>query len=190
MVELTGTGLAAADVLAVARERAEVTLAPAAREAMEASAAVVARLGDRAEPAYGVSTGFGSLANVTIPVERRDELQRALVRSHAAGMGEPVEPEVVRAMMLLRARTLAMGFSGARPLLADALLALLRAGVTPVVPEYGSLGASGDLAPLAHCALVLLGEGEAVRGDGSTRVPGASALEEAGVQPITLGPKE
>ena len=98
---------------------------------MEASAAVVARLADRAEPAYGVSTGFGSLANVTIPVERREELQRALVRSHAAGMGPPVEPEVVRAMMLLRARTLAMGCSGARPEVAEAILALLNAGITP-----------------------------------------------------------
>src|SRR5919112_3405646 len=127
MVELTGTGLAPADVVGVARERAQVTLAAEARDAMEASAAVVARLGDRADPAYGVSTGFGSLANVTIPVERRDELQRALVRSHAAGMGDPVEAEVVRAMMLLRARTLAMGFSGARPLIAETLLALLNA---------------------------------------------------------------
>ena len=100
--------------------------------------------------AYGVSTGFGSLANVTIPVDRREELQRALVRSHAAGVGPPVEPEVVRAMMLLRARTLAMGCSGARPEVAETILALLNAGVTPRVPEFGSLGASGDLAPLAH----------------------------------------
>src|SRR3954463_5207318 len=178
MVELTGTGLAPADVVAGARDRTEVRLAPAAREAMEASAAVVARLGDRAEPAYGVSTGFGSLANVTIPVERRDELQRALVRSHAAGVGAPVEPEVVRAMMLLRARTLAMGCSGARPEVAEALLALLNAGITPRVPEFGSLGASGDLAPLAHCALVLIGEGEVLEGDAAAVAPG------------TLGPKE
>jgi histidine ammonia-lyase len=138
----------------------------------------VAGLADRTEPAYGVSTGFGSLANVTIPVERREELQRALVRSHAAGVGPPVEPEVVRAMMLLRARTLAMGCSGARPEVAEAILALLNAGITPRVPEYGSLGASGDLAPLAHCALVLLGEGEVIEGDAS------------GVEPLTLGPKE
>src|SRR5690242_19750493 len=162
MVQLTGTGLTTADVIAVARTGEQVELAPAAREAMEASAAVVAQLADRAEPAYGVSTGFGSLANVTIPMERRDELQRALVRSHAAGMGDPVEAEVVRAMMLLRVRTLAMGYSGVRPLVAEAMLALLNAGITPIVPEYGSLGASGDLAPLAHCALVLLGEGEAM----------------------------
>src|SRR3954471_22155567 len=188
MVHLTGTGLTPGDVVAVARADEEVDLAPAARDAMDASAAVVAQLADRAEPAYGVSTGFGSLANVTIPVGRRDELQRALVRSHAAGMGDPVEVEVVRATMLLRARTLAMGFSGARPVVAEAMLALLNANVTPVVPEYGSLGASGDLAPLAHCALVLIGEGEAFAG--GERVDGAAALRGAGVEPLTLGPKE
>jgi histidine ammonia-lyase len=178
MIELSGTGLSPDDVVAVARDRAEVGLTAEARRAMEASAAVVAGLADRTEPAYGVSTGFGSLANVTIPVERREELQRALVRSHAAGVGPPVEPEVVRAMMLLRARTLAMGCSGARPEVAEAILALLNAGITPRVPEYGSLGASGDLAPLAHCALVLIGEGEVVEGDAS------------GFEPLTLGPKE
>ena len=181
VIELSGTGLSADDVVAVARDGAQVRLAPEAREAMAASAAVVAGLADRAEPAYGVSTGFGSLANVTIPVDRRDELQRALVRSHAAGMGPPVEPEVVRAMMLLRARTLAMGCSGTRPEVAETMLALLNAGVTPRVPEFGSLGASGDLAPLAHCALVLIGEGEVL--DGPT--PAA-----AGIEPLTLGPKE
>ena len=181
VIELSGTGLSADDVVAVARDGAQVRLAPEAREAMAASAAVVAGLADRDEPAYGVSTGFGSLANVTIPVDRRDELQRALVRSHAAGMGPPVEPEVVRAMMLLRARTLAMGCSGTRPEVAEAMLALLNAGVTPRVPEFGSLGASGDLAPLAHCALVLIGEGEVL--DGPT--PAA-----AGIEPLTLGPKE
>jgi histidine ammonia-lyase len=126
---------------------------------MERSAEVVARLVGADEPAYGVSTGFGSLANVTIPDERREELQRALIRSHAAGMGPPVEREVVRAMMLLRARTLAMGRSGTRPIVAERIVELLNAGVTPHVPEHGSLGASGDLAPLAHCALMLIGEG-------------------------------
>ena len=180
MIELSGTGLAPADVVAVARDDAQVALGPEARRAMEASAAVVAGLADRTEPTYGVSTGFGSLANVAIPVERREELQRALVRSHAAGMGPPVEREVVRAMMLLRARTLAMGCSGARPEVAEAMLALLNAGLTPVVPEHGSLGASGDLAPLAHCALVLIGEGEVLEGP--------DAL--AGFAPVTLGPKE
>ena len=189
VIELTGTGLSSEDVVAVARDGARVMLAPAARRAMEASAAVVERLAGREEPAYGVSTGFGSLANVTIPVERREELQRALVRSHAAGMGPPVEAEVVRAMMLLRARTLSMGCSGARPVLAETLLALLAAGLTPVVPEYGSLGASGDLAPLAHCALVLIGEGEVAGPDGAP-VAAADALREAGIEPVTLIAKE
>src|SRR5215210_9087246 len=116
------------DVVAVARDGAEVTLAPEAHRAMEASAAVVARLADREEPAYGVSTGFGSLANVSIAVERREELQRALVRSHAAGMGPAVEAEVVRAMMLLRLRTLCSGRTGVRPVVAETLAALLNSG--------------------------------------------------------------
>jgi histidine ammonia-lyase len=189
VVELTGTGLSPGDVLAVAREGARVTLAAEARLAMEDSAAVVSRLGARSEPAYGVSTGFGSLANITIPVERRDELQRALVRSHAAGMGPPLEAEVVRAMMLLRARTLAVGYSGARPAVVETILALLNAGVVPAVPEHGSLGASGDLAPLAHCALVLIGEGETIGRDGEPG-PAGPALREAGIEPLTLTAKE
>jgi histidine ammonia-lyase len=189
VIELTGTGLAMEDVVAVARDGAHVTLGPEARRAMEASADVVARLADREEPAYGVSTGFGSLANVSIPVARREELQRALVRSHAAGMGPPVEAEVVRAMMLLRARTLAMGCSGARPILAETMLALLDAGLTPVVLEHGSLGASGDLAPLAHCALALIGEGEVVAPEGEP-VPAGAALRAAGIEPVTLIAKE
>src|SRR5690242_5793111 len=159
VVELSGTGISPDDVVAVARRDAKVRLTDAARAEMERSAEVVARLVGAEEPAYGVSTGFGSLANVTIPDERREELQRALIRSHAAGMGPAVEREVVRAMMLLRARTLAMGRSGARPIVAERIVELLNAGVTPHVPEHGSLGASGDLAPLAHCALMLIGEG-------------------------------
>src|SRR4051794_30284551 len=189
VVELTGTGISPDDVIAVARAGAPVVLTDAARAEMARSAEVVARLVGSDEPAYGVSTGFGSLANVAIPDERREELQRALVRSHAAGMGPPVETEVVRAMMLLRARTLAMGRSGARPVLADTMLALLNAGLTPVVPEHGSLGASGDLAPLAHCALVLIGEGEVAGPDGEP-VAAAAALREAGVEPVTLIAKE
>ncbi|HEV7750069.1 MAG TPA: histidine ammonia-lyase [Baekduia sp.] len=188
-VELRGTGLRPDDVLAVARADAEVVLTDQARATMEASAAVVAGLVASDEPAYGVSTGFGSLANVVIPADRREELQRALVRSHAAGMGPPVEREVVRAMMLLRARTLAMGFSGARPVVVDTMLALLNAGLTPVVREHGSLGASGDLAPLAHCALALLGEGQVVDADGAVR-PAAEALAAAGIAPVTLFAKE
>ncbi len=185
MVELHPTGLSAEDVIEVARRDARVTLGAEARAAMERSAGVVSGLVDAVEPAYGVSTGFGSLANVAIPADRRTELQGALVRSHAAGMGPAVEREVVRAMMLLRARTLAMGSSGARPLVAEGLIALLNAGITPVVPEYGSLGASGDLAPLAHCALVLLGEGEVLGGGDA-----AAALAAADLEPLTLEAKE
>src|SRR6202158_4897714 len=156
MVEVSGTGLRPEEVVEVARFGVPVFLAAAARERMGESAAVLARPRASEQPTYGVSTGFGSLANTHIPAERREELQRALVRSHAAGMGDPVEVEVVRAMLLLRARTLAMGFSGARPAVAEAMLALLNSGLAPVVLEHGSLGASGDLAPLAHCALALI----------------------------------
>lgn len=189
VVELTGTGVRPEDVVAVARAGARVELGEEARAAMAASAEVVAGLLDAPEPAYGVSTGFGSLANVVIPDDRREELQRALVRSHAAGLGAPVEREVVRAMMLLRARTLAMGRSGPRPVVAEAILALLNARITPVVREHGSLGASGDLAPLAHCALALLGEGEVVDADDNT-VPASEALQQAGIAPLTLQAKE
>ncbi len=168
---------------------ASVTVARRRAGAMERSAAVVAALVDGEQPAYGVSTGFGSLALVPIPAARREELQRALVRSHAAGMGPPVEREVVRAMMLLRARTLAMGCSGARPVVAETMLALLNAGLTPVVPEHGSLGASGDLAPLAHCALALIGEGEVGRPDGA-RPTAAAGARAAGIEPLALTAKE
>src|SRR5919198_6625412 len=189
VIELTGTGLSPDDVIAVSRAGATVELADEARAAMQESAAVVARLASSDEPHYGVSTGFGSLATVPIEATRREELQRALIRSHAAGMGPPVEREVVRAMMLLRARTLAMGFSGARPVVAETMLALLNAGITPVVPEHGSLGASGDLAPLAHCALALIGEGEEDHPDGSVS-PAADALAAAGIDPVVLEAKE
>jgi histidine ammonia-lyase len=189
VVRLAGTTLTPDDVIAVARRDEPVELAPEARETMERSAAVVTRLAASEEPAYGVSTGFGSLANVRIPADRREELQRALIRSHAAGMGQPVEREVVRAMMLLRARTLAMGYSGARPVVADTILALLNAGITPRVPEHGSLGASGDLAPLAHCALALLGEGVVLAG-GDWNFPAGDALVAGGIEPLTLTAKE
>ncbi len=188
-VRLTATGVSAADVVAVARADAPASLADDAVAAMARGAAVVAALAESDQPAYGVSTGFGSLATVRIPAARREELQRALIRSHAAGMGPPVEREVVRAMMLLRARTLGMGWSGTRPVVAETIVALLNAGLTPVVPEYGSLGASGDLAPLAHCALALIGEGDVDCPDGARR-PAADALSAAGIEPITLGPKE
>ncbi|HET9119910.1 MAG TPA: histidine ammonia-lyase [Solirubrobacterales bacterium] len=189
MIELTGEGLTPAQVVAVARSDDRVELAKTARAAMEKSAAVVDGLTSSSEPAYGVSTGFGSLATTPIPADRREELQRALLRSHAAGMGDPVEREVVRAMMLLRARSLAMGYSGARPEIAEAILGILNAGLTPVVPEHGSLGASGDLAPLAHCALALIGEGEVSDGSDRRR-PAAEALADTGLEPMTLRAKE
>jgi histidine ammonia-lyase len=188
-IQLTGTGLRPAEVVEVARGGATVSLTPAAREAMAATAAIVAGLAEGGEPVYGVSTGFGSLATVPIPGDRRAQLQRSLLRSHAAGMGDPVEVEVVRAMMLLRARTLAMGYSGARPQLAETIVALLNARLTPVVPEHGSLGASGDLAPLAHCALAVIGEGEVLDAAGERR-GAAEALAAAGIEPLELVAKE
>jgi len=184
-----GGGLALADVIAVARYGAPATLGDGARAAMDASAALVEGFVAGDEPVYGVTTGFGSLAGTVIPAERTAELQVALVRSHAAGMGEPVEPEVVRAMLLLRARSLAMGLSGARPELVDLQLGLLAHGITPVVYEHGSLGASGDLAPLSHCALTLIGEGE-VWGPDDRPEPAAEALGRAGLAPVTLRAKE
>jgi histidine ammonia-lyase len=189
VVELTPEGVVADDVVAVARDDARVVLGARARVEMERSAAVVAKRASEEEPAYGISTGFGSLALVRIPAEERVALQRALIRSHAAGMGPPIEREVVRAMMLLRARSLAMGRSGARPVVVERIVALLDAGVTPFVPEHGSLGASGDLAPLAHCALVLTGEGSVVAGDGAVR-PASEALASAGIEPLELTAKE
>ena len=188
-VALGATPVSRGDVVVVARERARVTLTDEARAAMAASASIVERLARSTRPVYGVSTGFGALATTIIPPDRREEMQRALVRSHAAGMGAPVEREVVRAMLFLRARTLALGRSGARPLVAETILALLNADLVPVVPEHGSLGASGDLAPLAHCALALIGEGEVDDREGRRR-PAAEALAEAGIVPLVLGVKE
>ncbi len=182
-------GLTGAEVVRVARAGAEVEIAPLAMAAMARARALVEAAGQLPEPVYGVSTGFGLLATTRIPPERRSDLQHALIRSHAAGMGRPVEKEVVRAMTVLRARSLCLGFSGSRPEVAVALVDLLNAGITPVVPEHGSLGASGDLAPLAHMSLVLLGEGRAETPDGRV-VDGAQALAEAGLQPLRLEVKD
>ncbi|MFI1989960.1 histidine ammonia-lyase [Actinoplanes sp. NPDC020271] len=183
------TGIEPADVLAVARENAPVELSPAAVEAMATSRAIVDGIEASGRPVYGVSTGFGALANTSIEPERRAELQHALIRSHAAGVGAPMPREVVRAMMLLRVRSLAMGRSGVRPVLAQGLVDLLNHGITPWVPEHGSLGASGDLAPLAHCAIVLLGEGWAMGKDGA-RMAASEALHAAGLRPLELAAKE
>jgi histidine ammonia-lyase len=188
-VVVRGPGLTPADVVAVARDGAPVTLGPEAVDRMTVTRRLVDDMADGSDPVYGISTGFGALASTRVPPEQRTELQHSVVRSHAAGLGPAVEREVVRAMMLLRARSLAMGYSGVRPLVVEGLLGLLNAGLTPVVPEYGSLGASGDLAPLAHVSLALLGEGEVETDDGR-RTPAADALAAAGLDPIRLAAKE
>jgi histidine ammonia-lyase len=181
-------GVAPQDVIDVARRGARVVLGDDAREALERGAEVVAGLLDKPEPVYGVSTGFGALADTVIPVERSAELQLALVRSHAAGMGPELEQEVIRAMMMLRARSLAMGYSGARPHVAERICEVLNAGIVPVVREHGSVGASGDLAPLAAAALTLTGEGIVDTPTG--RKPAAEALADAGLEPLHLTAKE
>ncbi|MEU4092693.1 histidine ammonia-lyase [Streptomyces sp. NPDC026673] len=182
-------GAAAEDVLAVARGNARVELSAEALAGIAASREVVEALAAKPEPVYGVSTGFGALAVRHISPELRAQLQRSLVRSHAAGMGPRVEREVVRALMFLRLKTLASGRTGVRPVVPETMAALLNAGITPVVHEYGSLGCSGDLAPLSHCALVLMGEGEAEGPDGVVR-PAAELLAEHGIEPVELREKE
>ncbi|MDQ1711958.1 MAG: histidine ammonia-lyase [Frankiaceae bacterium] len=188
-VTVTGDPLTPSDVLALARDGAAVRLDPRALDALAAGRAIVERLAAADQPAYGVSTGFGALATRHIPVESRAQLQRSLVRSHAAGMGPAVEPEVVRAMMALRLRTLCTGRTGVRPVVAETLAALVSSGATPVVPEHGSLGCSGDLAPLAAVALALMGEGECLLPSGAV-VPSAEALAACGVEPVVLAEKE
>ncbi len=187
-VVLTGRDLSVTDVVAVARAGAPVSLDGPARERMAASRAVIERVVASGDTVYGVTTGFGDLADVRVSPEQTATLQRNLVRSHAAGVGEPLPTEVVRAMLLLRANALAVGLSGIRPEVVDLVLGMLNAGVHPVVPSRGSVGASGDLAPLAHLALVVIGEGEAeVNG---ARLPGGDALAAAGLEPVELQAKE
>ncbi|HQR27912.1 MAG TPA: histidine ammonia-lyase [Nocardioides sp.] len=176
-------------VVAVARHDAGVRLADEALAALRRARAVVDDLAGAPTPAYGISTGFGALATRHIPTELRAQLQRSLVRSHAAGSGPEVEREVVRALMLLRLSTQTTGHTGLRPETAQLMADLLTAGITPVVREYGSLGCSGDLAPLAHCALALIGEGE-VRDASGRLLPAADALAAAGLSPVELAAKE
>ena len=177
------------DVVAVARDGAEVRITDEALAAMDRARATVEELAAAPTPAYGISTGFGALATRHIPTEMRAQLQRSLVRSHAAGSGPEVEREVVRALMLLRLSTLATGRTGVRRGTAELMAAMLNAGITPVVHEYGSLGCSGDLAPLSHCALALIGEGSVRDASGELR-PAAEALAEAGLEPVELAAKE
>jgi len=181
--------LSFADVVAVARGGAAVSLSGPAETEIAASRKVIEDLAGDTAPHYGVSTGFGALATRHIPPEMRAQLQRSLVRSHAAGSGPEVEAEVVRATMLLRLSTLATGRTGVRPATARAYAAMLTAGITPVIREYGSLGCSGDLAPLAHCALAAMGEGD-VRGKDGAAMTASSALADAGIEPVVLAEKE
>jgi histidine ammonia-lyase len=177
------------DVTSVARDGAEVVVSEPAAAQVEASRRHVERLAGSGVPVYGISTGFGALATRFIEPAQRHQLQRSLVRSHAAGSGPEVETEVVRALMLLRLATLCTGRTGVRLSTVRAYAGLLNAGISPCVPEYGSLGCSGDLAPLAHCALALMGEGEVRTSDGVRR-PAAEALSAAGLTPVQLEEKE
>ncbi|WP_205834595.1 histidine ammonia-lyase [Arthrobacter sp. SF27] len=188
-VVLSTSGAAADDVIAVARHGAHVELSPEAREEVARVRAHVDALAKSDTPVYGISTGFGALATKHVPADYRTQLQKSLIRSHAAGMGPVVEREVVRALMFLRAKTLASGRTGIRPEVLETMIALLNAGITPVVHEYGSLGCSGDLAPLSHCALVLMGEGRATGPDGEER-PVPELLAAAGIDPVVLAEKE
>lgn len=183
------SGTTAEDVVAVARHGARVELSAAAVDALAAARLIVDALAAKPEPVYGVSTGFGALASRHISHELRAQLQRNIVRSHAAGMGPRVEREVVRALMFLRLKTVASGHTGVRPEVAQTMADLLNAGITPVVHEYGSLGCSGDLAPLSHCALTLMGEGDAEGPDGTVR-PAGELLAAHGIAPVELAEKE
>ncbi len=185
-----GTGpLTIDEVVRVARHDAPVQLDPASFDEVRRTREVIRGLANDTEPHYGVSTGFGALATRHIPTAMRHQLQRSLVRSHAAGSGPEVERDVVRALMLLRISTLATGRTGIREETLATYVAMLDAGITPVVHEYGSLGCSGDLAPLAHCALALMGEGE-VRDAAGERMPAAQAFAAAGLTPVELEEKE
>lgn len=187
---VVGVGpLSIADVVAVARHDAPVELSPESRAEIRRSRDIIDSLAADVVPHYGISTGFGALATQHIPHDKRAQLQLGLIRSHAAGSGPEVEREVVRALMLLRLSTLATGRTGVQEATAETYAALLDAGITPVVHEYGSLGCSGDLAPLAHCALACLGEGS-VRDASGELMPAAQALAAAGITPITLREKE
>ena len=187
-IVLTGADLSVADVEAVARHDARVVLDQGARERIVEARAVIEALVDAGEVVYGVTTGFGALAGRVVPAEDAARLQENLLMSHAAGVGSPLPRDVVRAMLLLRANTLALGHSGCRPEVVDLLLAFLANGIHPVVPEHGSVGASGDLAPLAHLALPLIGRGH-VELRGQT-LPALVALREVRLEPLVLGAKE
>jgi len=185
---LDGQPLSLAEIEAVSLAACPVTVAPAALSRVAASWKLVEKIVEKGQKVYGVNTGFGKLSDVSVPPESLAQLQANLVRSHAGGVGQPLSEGEARAMLLLRANVLAKGYSGCRPAVVEMLVALLNAGVHPVIPEKGSVGASGDLAPLAHLALVVIGEGEAFyKGE---RMDGGEALRRAGLQPLTLAAKE
>jgi histidine ammonia-lyase len=188
MLELNGQKLSLAQVVAVASGEDRVVLSATARERVERSRRIVEKIVAEGRTVYGVNTGFGKLSDVRIEPSQLRELQLNLVRSHSCGLGAPLSEAEARTMLLLRANVLALGYSGCRPALIETLLALLESGVTPVIPEKGSVGASGDLAPLAHLALTVIGEGEAFyRGE---RMPSAKALQRASMEPLQLEVKE
>src|SRR5713226_108857 len=188
MLELDGQKLSLAQISAVANGEGRVTLSNDARARIEKSRRVVEKIIAEGRTVYGVNTGFGRLSEVHVPAAELRELQLNLVRSTACGVGPSLSEPETRAMLLLRANVLSQGKSGARPIVVETLLALLERGVTPVIPEKGSVGASGDLAPLAHLALTIIGEGEAFYHDG--RMPSMDALRQAGIEPLLLEVKE
>src|SRR5690349_16899788 len=187
-IVLSGDRLTLEEVGAASRSGAQVEISAEARQRVRAARQLVDRIAEGGTPTYGINTGFGTLAEVSIPKSDLRTLQRNLILSHAAGTGAPLPLPEVRALMLLRANVLAGGYSGIRESTLDLLLEMLRRDVIPVVPEKGSIGASGDLAPLAHLALVLIGEGEAI--SSGQRLPGRDALIRAGLQPVVLEAKE
>jgi histidine ammonia-lyase len=188
-VVISTQGMSFEDVLAIARDNAQIEISQDAVAAMAKTREHIERLAASETPVYGISTGFGALAQRHIPMQDRVQLQKSLIRSHAAGMGEPVEREVVRALMALRLKTMCSGKTGVRPIVAQTYAAILNAGITPKVLEYGSLGCSGDLAPLSHCALVLMGEGRAYGPDG-VEASAPELLAKAGITPVELREKE
>jgi len=187
-LKLDGGLLSLEDVVAVAVSGRSVVLSEQAYDEVRKSRRVVDEVLSRGETAYGINTGFGKLSDVRIAPDQLESLQRNLVRSHACGIGEPLPEDEVRAMLLLRANVLAKGLSGVRPVIEETLIALLNHRVHPVIPARGSVGASGDLAPLAHLALVLMGEGEVFFK--RSRVAASAALKAAGITPLTLAAKE
>ena len=188
-ITLSTSGVTFDDVIAVARYGANVQLSRSAIEAMKTTRSFIEGYAAGGVPVYGVSTGFGALANRHIDVQDRVQLQKSLIRSHAAGVGPAIEREVVRALMFLRLRTMTSGRTGVRVALAQTYVDFLNKGITPVVPEFGSLGCSGDLAPLSHCALALMGEGRVHDANG-IEMPTMQALDSAGIKPIELEAKE